>query len=74
MNFAHVKLYFTYKLTNLITHNKTNKLMLETDYSEVREPLFSDDGSFSDSFADSIKGKPPLQWSGMRIRISAGKE
>lgn len=29
--------------------------MLETDYSEVREPLFSDDGSFSDSFADSIK-------------------
>lgn len=48
--------------------------MLETDYSEVREPLFSDDGSFSDSFADSIKGKPPLEWSGMRIGISAGKE
>lgn len=43
--------------------------MLETDYSEVREPLFSDDGS-----ADSIKGKPPLEWSGMRIGISAGKE
>lgn len=74
MNFAHVKLYFTYKLPNLITHNKTNKLMLETDYSEVREPVFSDDGSFSDGSADSIKGKPPLEWCGMRIGISAGKE
>lgn len=64
MNFAHVKLYFTYKLTNLITHNKTNKLMLETDYSEVREPMsFQMTVLFQTVLLTPSKGN--LHWSGL---------